>query len=387
MVSRGIVYNEDYTIWGHSTDNVKLIQARKDREIRCYCGKSLTFVDSKLRLPHFRHLKGNCKIIGAERDTETHNDGLEYLGQLLRKHFPRANIEKEKFFDVPKGLRRTDIFVDFNGERTICYELQCSPISEQEFLDRTIAYNILGHEVIWIFGQESSGIKNIPNTTSYEELLKGTPIAMKYLASSVIELKGYLILYYPKLKDKLWIAYCSDGNFNKKRNFTIKRGDLEQQLSMPEINLSFFPIQFDNQGVPYASRFPIEAIKRSYDRRTEKIKKIRSRYLRELQCHGIEPILKQSSKSRTNDHYETPTFVEKHEVKPKKKKRVFFNLSCTICGSSIKHQHYHLCSECKNILCDDCTIMIEKDLKITQHNLHGWVSHCNWIHLGKANVR
>ena len=83
MVTRAIVYDEDYTIWLDNIDRTRLAKAREDKKIKCHCGKPLTFVDALVRIPHFRHMKGNCSIIGAERDTETHNGGLEYLGQVL----------------------------------------------------------------------------------------------------------------------------------------------------------------------------------------------------------------------------------------------------------------------------------------------------------------
>jgi competence CoiA-like predicted nuclease len=141
MVSRAFVNGSDYTIWGDSVDRSMLVRARRNGKIACHCGKPLTFVDATVKIPHFRHLHGNCLIIGAERDTETHNEGLEYLGQLLRTHLDGiATIEKEKTLSTPDGLRRTDIFAAFRDGRTVCYELQCSHISEGEFAERESAY-------------------------------------------------------------------------------------------------------------------------------------------------------------------------------------------------------------------------------------------------------
>ena len=137
------MFGEDYTIWGDTLDRDLLLRARGQKRIACHCGKSLTFVDAIDKIPHFRHLKGNCRIVGEERDTETHREGLEFLGQQLRKTIDGI-VEKERTFKVSGRLRRTDIFVTLKDRTTICYELQCSPIRKSEFRSRTAAYNGLG---------------------------------------------------------------------------------------------------------------------------------------------------------------------------------------------------------------------------------------------------
>ena len=370
MVSRALVYGRDYTIWSDDVDRNLLTRAREDGKIKCHCGKALTFVSATMKIPHFRHRQGNCCIIGAERDTVTHIEGLEYLGQILRKSLDGvATIAKEETFKVRDGLRRTDIFAKFNDGRTICYELQCSPISESELSAREAAYKSLKHRLVWIFGPESSGLKATPHDSVYGELTKGKPFSLKEVPFSVLERQHYLALYFPGLADRFWIAYCADQRFDRTREFVLRRGDKQILCSMPEARLNMFKLKFED-GLPYADSFPAQDPRfiTMLKRRSARREKLQTTYAREFDRLRIRRV--------------SPTrraVARRPKSRPSKRvKDITNNKHCILCGSRIIYHHYHNCDKCGAILDDHCTMMIESDLKEKGHNKTGWVRHCDW---------
>lgn len=375
MVSRALVNDRDYTIWIDSIDRPMLIQARRNGKIKCLCSKPLTYVDAAVRIPHFRHLRGNCLVIGAERDTETHNDGVEYIGQLLRENLRGvATVEKEKTFAAPDGLRRTDIFAASNDGSTICYELQCSQISEADLSSRESAYKSLGHQIIWLFGPECSGIKYPPLAN---DLLKGVSIPLKSVVFNSLLDTGYLVLYFPESRDRLRIAYCSDGRFDRTRRVTVRRGkDSEFEVSMPEVQLAAFTLEF-SEGLPYMSRFSDLVAKLESN---QQLSLARAIYGREFARIGIRTGAKvlQTRKSKGGRKNTSRLGGKKGGRRLTPSGGGIF---CSLCKSRISTQHYHKCPECGSILDDTCTFMIENDLGQSGHNMTGWVEHCTWKRL------
>jgi hypothetical protein len=374
MVSRALVFGEDYTIWDETLDRDLLLRARDQKRIVCHCGKSLTYVDAVDKIPHFRHLRGNCRIVGEERDTETHREGVEFLGQHLRKTIDGI-VEKERIFKVPGGLRRTDIFVTLKDGTTICYELQCSPIRESEFRSRTAAYNGLGHAVIWIFGPDASGI--FPKTSS-SALSDGSMTAVKRPAFLVLKKNRYVALYFSMAEGRFRIAYCADGKFNKTRDVPLYRVEQTQLVyPMPEVKLAMFRLEFGHDGFPYIENFE-QFSQESLNEVLSRQSKRTSSYGRELARHGLltEEFRNrlQGEKSSKKTNRETTRETRKAAEFPQKPV-----IRCLQCRLPITDQHYHLCNGCGMILCDQCTMRIEKDLHQNSHNLTGQVKHCEWV--------
>jgi hypothetical protein len=380
MVSRAIVNGEDYTIWRDHVDRPRLIRARSEGTIRCICRKPLTFVDSTIKIPHFRHLQGNCLIIGAERDTETHNEGLEYLGQLLRKNLDGV-VEKEHTFRVPDGLRRTDIFAKLKDRKTICYELQCSPTSETEFEDRTVAYKKLGHKVVWILGPDVSGLRIKTHVTN--DLFEGVLTTVKRLAFTCLVMEQYLTLYFPTLDEKLWIAYCTDRNFERTRNITFSKGEKQFVVQMPEVKLALFTAEFGRNGLPYIRNFPPQEL-------LKPSKRLQAVYAREMIHLGIARAVPELSRKVGGSHRSGKSRKAKGRAKsaPSVSKTISglreVGIPCSLCSTGISDQHYHRCDKCASILCDTCTKKIENDLKQPEHNLTGQVRHCDWLASSKS---
>jgi hypothetical protein len=372
-VARALVYGKDYTIWADNLDRELLTRAREDHRITCYCGKALTFVSSTLRISHFRHFQGNCSIVGAERDTITHNEALEYIGHFLRNNLKRAIIEKEKTFALPEGLRRTDLYAQLANGKGICYEVQCSRCSTSEYEDRTAAYKRLGHRIVWILGPEVTGVRKPSRVSSLDEVVNGVPTTIRSIALSALLERGYLCLYFPDEKERLWLAYCPTGKFDATRKFVVKRGEQEVLVSLSEVGLSYFQVELGTDGNLYATRFPINELKVKFERPSEINEVLRKVYGRELRHRGLRTV-KQAKAEREKDK-------GKASIKFKKSSSNY----CAMCDSEILNQHYHKCVTCDAILDDRCTVMIERGLGECEHNMTGWVRHCEWLQHEKEN--
>ena len=107
------------------------------------CGASLRLRRGKLKFPHFYHIAASpsCRLYSK---SERH-----LLIQLaIQRKLPRGEAQLEKPF--PSIRRIADVVWE---AQKIVFEIQCSPISEHEAKERTIEYNSLGYEVVWILDE------------------------------------------------------------------------------------------------------------------------------------------------------------------------------------------------------------------------------------------
>jgi competence CoiA-like predicted nuclease len=106
------------------------------------CSQKLMFVDSIIKIKHFRHYgENNCS---TEPDTEQHN--------LFKKQIHDIMINKGYACEYEKRIG--DRVADIYGEKGIiklAVECQISPISPEELADRDYNYRTLGYETLWIF--------------------------------------------------------------------------------------------------------------------------------------------------------------------------------------------------------------------------------------------
>jgi hypothetical protein len=52
----------------------------------------------------------------------------------------------------------------------------------------------------------------------------------------------------------------ADGRFDRTRDFVLTRGENQFAVSMPEIRATVFPMEFGQDGLPYARAFPIDQL-------------------------------------------------------------------------------------------------------------------------------
>jgi hypothetical protein len=228
---------------------------------------------------------------------------------------------------------------------------------------------------MWIFGPDCSGIKTPPYAG---ELVKGVSIPLRSIIYHNLIETGHLALYFPNLSlnERLWIAYCSDGKFDRTRKITLRKGgDNEFQISMPEVQLAAFKLEF-SRGLPYISQFGEVAEKLMKTRAPRLTRRI---YAREFDRIGVQPSIRSrrlryatrpsrsEGKPKASKKHRTPT--RNHDIKP---------IACSLCDSEITNQHYHKCRECGSIFDDSCTMRIEKELGQKDHDMTGWVRHCDW---------
>lgn len=113
------------------------------------CHEELIIRNGSVRIQHFAH-KNKC-------DCDDYDNDMSEWHRNWQKKFPLRNREVVLKLDIDndyslfaenckKIIRRTDV---------LCYgyaiEFQNSPISREEFNERTWFYNHLGKKVIWIF--------------------------------------------------------------------------------------------------------------------------------------------------------------------------------------------------------------------------------------------
>ncbi|OLS41820.1 competence protein CoiA [Bacillus sp. MRMR6] len=144
---------------GYQYNKETLLVLRKREEFICpVCGEEVTLKLGEHRIYHFAHQrKGNCREV-YERETEYHMNGKLQLYQWLIGQGIRAILE---YYDSDIQ-QRPDIMFEYNGNK-YALEYQCSPIPEDQFINRTKNYYHYGYIPLWIAGNKliKSKRKNI----------------------------------------------------------------------------------------------------------------------------------------------------------------------------------------------------------------------------------
>jgi len=121
----------------------------KNKEYICpHCKEKVIFVDAIFKIKHFRHYSfSNCE---TEPETEKHLEMKQFLIDKLKLN-PNQ-------IEVDLGFAKPDLFLE---EEKITIEMQHSPISFLEFIERTQNYSYNGFSVLWIFDIDLLNIKEI----------------------------------------------------------------------------------------------------------------------------------------------------------------------------------------------------------------------------------
>ncbi len=97
--------------------------------------------------PHFAHYnKGDCSAF-TEGETEEHLDGKLALARYFEKKGYLVKIEAY----LRELKQRPDLLVE-KSKQKIAIEFQCSSITIQKMIERTIGYSEAGYKVLWILG-------------------------------------------------------------------------------------------------------------------------------------------------------------------------------------------------------------------------------------------
>jgi competence protein CoiA len=146
-----------------SNEIIFAFQAIKQTDYRCLeCHAPVRLREGMFRQPHFYHKNSGvcCRQNGKSL---THPQLQLYIQSLL---------PKECALEVPFPSIQRVADVVWAKERLV-FEIQCSPISRTEVLERTEDYRNAGYEVVWILHERQFnkrrltpceyGLKNIPH--------------------------------------------------------------------------------------------------------------------------------------------------------------------------------------------------------------------------------
>ena len=142
------------------------IDEKPIEQLRCpECSSDVIFKNGKIKVSHFAHrtLTDCAYGVGESQD---HMFMKKHFYLRVRNKYPGLNmtLEDNSFTD-----RRADISIRGN-EKSIVIELQRSPITVEEILQRTLDYNKQGMYVMWIFH-----ISRIKSQQFYEKGKKRIP--------------------------------------------------------------------------------------------------------------------------------------------------------------------------------------------------------------------
>jgi competence CoiA-like predicted nuclease len=107
-----------------------------------HCFGKMVFVDADLKIKHFRHFV-ECPY-ETEPESQTHLEIKQFIYEAYRD----CGAELEKRL----GNKITDVFVP-NLNNGTCFEVQLSPISEEEMCEREENASSFKYGLFWVFSE------------------------------------------------------------------------------------------------------------------------------------------------------------------------------------------------------------------------------------------
>ncbi|MEK3764762.1 competence protein CoiA [Solibacillus sp. FSL K6-4121] len=125
----------------------ELQQLKQQQQFYCpQCREELLLKAGQIKIPHFAHYKrSKCDSLFSERESTTHLLGKQQLFQ----HFTKLKLQPMLEPYLPHLRQRPDIFIS-KMDRQYAIEFQCSPISQDLFLQRTRGYLKANITPIWL---------------------------------------------------------------------------------------------------------------------------------------------------------------------------------------------------------------------------------------------
>ncbi|WP_336045803.1 competence protein CoiA [Solibacillus ferritrahens] len=194
-----------------------LQQLKQQRQFYCpQCKEKLLLKAGQIKIPHFAHSKNsNCVSLFSERESAAHLLGKQQLFQLFTKLKLQPMLEPY----LPFLGQRPDIFIS-KKDRQYAIEFQCSPISQELFLQRTKGYLKANITPIWLL--------HIPQKFQASGIMK---ISINYFNAQFIQRykNQYFLLTYD-VKSKNFYYMSNLIHINKMQYFAfVKKLPLHQQ--------------------------------------------------------------------------------------------------------------------------------------------------------------
>lgn len=122
------------------------IEASKKFKYYCpSCGKQVFLKRGKKRIAHFSHRDTTSCQVFSEAESEEHLYLKTQFFQWLKKSYPRVEMEGY----LSQLMQRPDILAGHH-----VFEVQCSQLSYERMIERTINYKANGYIVWWLLGMD-----------------------------------------------------------------------------------------------------------------------------------------------------------------------------------------------------------------------------------------
>ncbi|GEL77150.1 competence protein [Tenuibacillus multivorans] len=249
--------------------NKSPVQLEIIRQQPLYCPECQCEVILKagaVTIPHFAHVThSNCS--SQKGEGEAHLKGKLDLYHWLRKQGIQAKLEHS----LPSIQQRIDILIKLN-RKYAAIEYQCSPISHEELMKRTLGIASKNIFPIWIFGDRYYPSKHAMikwNTT---------------LRTSV--------MYLPKIKQtKLFFYDSMKARFSIASDIYTHKSKAIAQLHHDALNRLKWKDLFQHRPLPQSILFKKWYIEKKYFRSSSRrfVSKYDEAYLKELYYLHLHP--------------------------------------------------------------------------------------------------
>lgn len=123
--------------------------AAKDQNYRCpSCKGPLILKQGEIVTTHFAHYPKKRCFSFSEGESVNHIEGKKLLYRWLSHYY--STVELEAF--LPQIQQRPDLYFENERKDKICVEFQCSKLSRDEMVKRTLTYQRHNYTVWWILG-------------------------------------------------------------------------------------------------------------------------------------------------------------------------------------------------------------------------------------------
>ncbi len=143
----------------------------KESELFCpECEGHLVYCHGTIKIPYFRHkVEHNCEL-DLTGETEEHKKGKLLIYDFLKMKYSDSYVDLE--YKIQETGQRADVICIFPNGETFAFEIQCSKIPIDKWVDRYNLYEKAGVNQIWIAGKnlikEISVLEENPTRTLYK---------------------------------------------------------------------------------------------------------------------------------------------------------------------------------------------------------------------------
>ncbi|MFP7486309.1 competence protein CoiA family protein [Priestia filamentosa] len=195
------INGERVNITTYEREELKLL-SKNDNLICPECKGILIYCHGNIRVPYFKHhLKTNCNL---RSETEEHRNGKIMFYNYLKETYPNSYVDME--YRILETNQRADVIcIHPSGEREV-YEVQCSPIPSEEWIERHTLYQSAGIKDFWVLGKKIIQKEAIPRddylSFKFATLAQSVGSTYKYLVHFNTQEQNIYILYPQLILEK-----------------------------------------------------------------------------------------------------------------------------------------------------------------------------------------